>query len=89
MTFTFDNLTPAATASFPVIIRLDDCTEGLKNDGIIVVNGKGGNLKEAGKYRVASVDAITPQTTIVEKLAEMVANGELNSKFIEVESSPR
>jgi 2-oxoacid:acceptor oxidoreductase gamma subunit (pyruvate/2-ketoisovalerate family) len=32
-------------------------TEGLKNDGVIVVNGKGGNLKETGKYRVASVDA--------------------------------
>jgi ketoisovalerate ferredoxin oxidoreductase, alpha subunit (EC 1.2.7.7) len=36
--------------------------------------------------KVIAAYPITPQTTIVEKLAEMVANGELNSKFIEVES---
>jgi 2-oxoisovalerate ferredoxin oxidoreductase alpha subunit len=36
--------------------------------------------------KVVSAYPITPQTTIVEKLAEMVANGELDAKFIEVES---
>ncbi|MEM0127481.1 MAG: pyruvate ferredoxin oxidoreductase [Thermoplasmatales archaeon] len=38
--------------------------------------------------RVGLISAypITPQTTIVEKLAEMVSNGEIDSKFIEVES---
>ncbi|MCL4334307.1 MAG: pyruvate ferredoxin oxidoreductase, partial [Candidatus Thermoplasmatota archaeon] len=36
--------------------------------------------------KVIAAYPITPQTTIVEKLAEMVANGELDSRFIEVES---
>ncbi|MCL4446787.1 MAG: pyruvate ferredoxin oxidoreductase [Thermoplasmatales archaeon] len=36
--------------------------------------------------KVISAYPITPQTTIVEKLAEMVANGELDAKYIEVES---
>ena len=38
--------------------------------------------------RVGFVSAypITPQTTIVEKLAEMISNDELSSKYIEVES---
>ncbi|MGC8644957.1 MAG: pyruvate ferredoxin oxidoreductase [Thermoplasmata archaeon] len=38
--------------------------------------------------RVGLISAypITPQTVIVERLAEMISNGELNSKFIEVES---
>ncbi len=38
------------------------------------------------RVRVIAAYPITPQTTIVEKLAEMIANGELDSKFIEVES---
>ncbi len=38
------------------------------------------------RVKVISAYPITPQTTIVEELAEMVANGELDSKFIEVES---
>ena len=38
--------------------------------------------------RVGFVSAypITPQTTIVEKLAEMISNDELSSKYVEVES---
>ncbi len=38
--------------------------------------------------RVGFISAypITPQTTIVEKLAEMIANRELNSRYVEVES---
>ncbi len=38
------------------------------------------------RVKVVAAYPITPQTTIVEKLAEMVANGDLDSKFIEVES---
>lgn len=38
------------------------------------------------KIQVTSAYPITPQTTIVQYLAEFVANGELNAKFIEVES---
>ncbi len=38
------------------------------------------------KVKVIAAYPITPQTTIVEELADMVANGELDSKFIEVES---
>lgn len=38
------------------------------------------------RVKVVSAYPITPQTTIVEKLAEMVASGELDAKFIEVES---
>lgn len=36
--------------------------------------------------RFVSAYPITPQTTIVEKLAEMVANGELDARYVEVES---
>ncbi|MEM0127873.1 MAG: pyruvate ferredoxin oxidoreductase [Thermoplasmatales archaeon] len=50
-----------------------------------------GNEAVAEGVRLSNVGLIsaypiTPQTTIVEKLAEMVSNGEINSKFIEVES---
>ncbi len=38
------------------------------------------------RVKVIAAYPITPQTTIAEKIAEMVANGELDSKFIEVES---
>lgn len=38
------------------------------------------------RVRVIAAYPITPQTTIVEKLASMVANGELNARFTEVES---
>lgn len=38
------------------------------------------------RVRFVSAYPITPQTTIVEKLAEMVANRELDARFIEVES---
>jgi pyruvate ferredoxin oxidoreductase alpha subunit len=47
----------------------------------------------AAAYAVKAVDAdviaaypITPQTTIIEKLAEFVANGELDAEYIPVES---
>ena len=38
------------------------------------------------RIQVTSAYPITPQTTIVQYLAEFVANGELDAKFIEVES---
>jgi 2-oxoisovalerate ferredoxin oxidoreductase alpha subunit len=38
------------------------------------------------RVKVIAAYPITPQTTIVEKLADMVADGELDSRFIEVES---
>ena len=50
-----------------------------------------GNLAQAhgvrlGRAQVVSAYPITPQTTIVEKIADFVANGELAAKFVEVES---
>ncbi len=36
--------------------------------------------------QVVSAYPITPQTTIVEKLADFVASGELKAQFIKVES---
>lgn len=38
------------------------------------------------RVRFVSAYPITPQTTIVEKLAEMVANDELQARYVEVES---
>ena len=38
------------------------------------------------RVQVISAYPITPQTTIVEELSEMCAHGELDSKFIKVES---
>ena len=38
------------------------------------------------RVQVISAYPITPQTTIVQYLAEFIANGELKAKFIEVES---
>jgi pyruvate ferredoxin oxidoreductase alpha subunit len=38
------------------------------------------------KVRVVSAYPITPQTTIVERLAEFIANGELDAEYIKVES---
>lgn len=38
------------------------------------------------RVKVVSAYPITPQTTIVEKLAEFIANGELDAEFIKVES---
>ncbi len=38
------------------------------------------------RARVISAYPITPQTTIVEKLSEFVASGELDARFVEVES---
>ncbi|MCK5147701.1 pyruvate ferredoxin oxidoreductase [bacterium] len=40
----------------------------------------------AAKVNVVAAYPITPQTTIVEILSEIVANGELNAEFIKVES---
>ena len=53
--------------------------------------GMEGSLAMAEAARLANVDVvaaypITPQTHIVERLAEMVANGELNAAYIPVES---
>ncbi|MBW1738627.1 MAG: pyruvate ferredoxin oxidoreductase, partial [Deltaproteobacteria bacterium] len=38
------------------------------------------------RVKVISAYPITPQTTIVEELSEMCASGELDAKFIKVES---
>ncbi|MEM4160906.1 MAG: pyruvate ferredoxin oxidoreductase, partial [Thermoplasmata archaeon] len=38
------------------------------------------------RVQVVSAYPITPQTTVVEKLAEFVANGELDARFVNVES---
>ncbi|MGC8936087.1 MAG: transketolase C-terminal domain-containing protein [Candidatus Methanomethylicaceae archaeon] len=53
--------------------------------------GLSGNYAVAYAVKMADVDVIaaypiTPQTTIVEKLSEFVANGELEAEFINVES---
>ncbi len=53
--------------------------------------GLSGNYAVAYAVKMADVDVIaaypiTPQTTIVEKLSEMVANCELNAEYINVES---
>src|SRR5512136_1419613 len=55
------------------------------------MTGMEGSLAMAEAVRLANVDVvaaypITPQTHIVERLAEMVANGELTSAYIPVES---
>ena len=39
------------------LMKVVNVTEGLKSDGVIIVNGKTGDLVEAGKYRVGYVDA--------------------------------
>ena len=57
----------------------------------MAMTGMEGSLAMAEAVRLANVDVvaaypITPQTHIVERLAEMVANGELNSAYIPVES---
>ncbi|MEM4033765.1 MAG: pyruvate ferredoxin oxidoreductase, partial [Sulfolobales archaeon] len=51
----------------------------------------GGNYAVAYAVKACDVDVITaypisPQTTIVERLSEFVANGELNAEFLHVES---
>ncbi|MEM4203281.1 MAG: hypothetical protein QXS54_04345, partial [Candidatus Methanomethylicaceae archaeon] len=53
--------------------------------------GLSGNYAVAYAAKMADVDVIaaypiTPQTTIVEKLSEFVANGELEAEYINVES---
>jgi len=53
--------------------------------------GLSGNYAVAHAVKMADVDVIaaypiTPQTTIVEKLSEFVANGELDADYINVES---
>jgi len=53
--------------------------------------GLSGNYAVAYAVKMADVDVIaaypiTPQTTIVEKLSDFVANGELDSEYINVES---
>ncbi|MDP8011865.1 MAG: pyruvate ferredoxin oxidoreductase [Thermoplasmata archaeon] len=41
---------------------------------------------KVSKVKVVSAYPITPQTTIVEKIAEFIANGEFDGKYIRVES---
>lgn len=53
--------------------------------------GLSGNYAIAYAVKAADVDVvaaypITPQTTIVEKLSDFVANGELNAEYVNVES---
>jgi len=53
--------------------------------------GLSGNYAVAYAVKMADVDVIaaypiTPQTTIVEKLSEFVANGELDAEYVNVES---
>jgi pyruvate ferredoxin oxidoreductase alpha subunit len=53
--------------------------------------GLSGNYAAAYAVKMADVDVIaaypiTPQTTIVEKLSEFVANGELDAEYVNVES---
>jgi len=44
------------------------------------------NAVKLAKVQVVAAYPITPQTTIVEKIAQFVENGELNAKYIRVES---
>ncbi len=39
------------------LMKIVNVTEGLKSDGILVVNGKSGNLAETSRYRIGFVDA--------------------------------
>ncbi|MCL4334309.1 MAG: 2-oxoacid:acceptor oxidoreductase family protein [Candidatus Thermoplasmatota archaeon] len=39
------------------LMNIVNVTEGLKNEGVIIVNGKSGNFKEAGKFKIGYVDA--------------------------------
>jgi len=57
----------------------------------VVVKTLTGNYAVAYAVKLARVNVvsaypITPQTTIVEKLSEMIEKGELNAKMIRVES---
>ena len=54
----------------------------------LVINGNHAAAYGAKLSKVQFISAypITPQTVIVERLAQMVENGELNAKFIRVES---
>src|SRR5512137_1968562 len=57
----------------------------------MAMTGMEGSLAMAEAVRLANVDVvaaypITPQTHIVERLAEMVANGHLDAEYIPVES---
>lgn len=39
------------------LMNIVNVTDGLKSDGIVVVNEKDGNLREAGRYKIGYVDA--------------------------------
>jgi pyruvate ferredoxin oxidoreductase gamma subunit/2-oxoisovalerate ferredoxin oxidoreductase gamma subunit len=39
------------------LMNIVNVTDGLKNDGVIIVNGRSGGVKGVGKYRVGYVDA--------------------------------
>ncbi len=53
---------------------------------VITGNGASANGARLSKPQVIAAYPITPQTSIIEKLAVMVSNGELDAKFIKVES---
>jgi len=53
---------------------------------VITGNGASANGARLAKPKVIAAYPITPQTSIIEKLAVMVSNGELDAKFIKVES---
>jgi len=53
---------------------------------VITGNGASANGARLAKPKVIAAYPITPQTSIIEKLALMVSNGELDAKFIKVES---
>ena len=54
----------------------------------IVVNGNyaAAYAVKLAKAKVVAAYPITPQTSIVEKIAEFIANGEMNAEYIKVES---
>lgn len=58
------------------------------NEKVIVIEGTHAASYAAKSARVQVISAypITPQTAVVEELSEMCASGELNAKFIKVES---
>jgi len=53
---------------------------------VITGNAASANGARLSRPKVIAAYPITPQTSIIEKLAMMVSNGELDAKFIKVES---
>ena len=53
---------------------------------LMTANAAAAKAAMLARVEVIAAYPITPQTSISEKLAEMVANGELKAKYIKVES---